>query len=251
MSIDDDEVGGYGQLKLPGVCPPPILAERAFVRLATRWHAELPDDPDCAPARSTDLLALSCLQLAVDYGPLMSDTARSWMATNGKAARQRGGESWIDSLPWGLCEIARTDEDPYYTFDILSSSRAIVRLVCNLSHDNSSIRNWLMEIGWIMRSSLPTDALEFLFRNLADKLSGQVSAMGLAAALIPDEALFWRMADEMFDPPPEFEEQYRKRLVLVKEIGVLRMQAPFWKLESECRAIIEDAVLGERPVREH
>ena len=87
--------------------------------------------------------------------------------------------------------------------------------------------------------------------NVATKLSGQISAIGLAAATYSDEAFFWRIADEFYDPPPEFEEQYRERLVRVRGIGVLQMQAPFWKLEAECRTIIEKAVLGESLVREH
>lgn len=250
MTIYEDEVGPDGQLKLSGICAPPILAERAFLRLARQWRTELPDEPDAVTSRSTDLLALSCLQIAVDYGPQLTDNARLWMVANAMAAEQREGEAWIDALAWRLCELKCTDKNPIISYDFLTSSRAIVKQVRNLSHEDSSIRAWMMEIGWIVRRSLPSAATEELFETLATKLSGQVSTMGLAASSFSDETLFWRVANEFYDPPPEFEAQYRDRLALLKEIGVLRMQAPFWKLEAECRAIIEKTVLSQHFIRQ-
>jgi len=49
-------------------------------------------------------------------------------------------------------------------------------------------------------------------------------------------------------PPAKFEEQYRDRLKLLKEHGILEAQAPFWALEAQCRKVIGDAILGERLV---
>lgn len=62
-------------------------------------------------------------------------------------------------------------------------------------------------------------------------------AAGLAARCYGSWEGFLLFAQEYEDV--EHKEQYKTRLERISDVGELSVQAPFWKLESECRKQIE------------
>lgn len=144
----------------------------------------------------------------------------------------------MDRLSWSLCQSA--------CWSIKSQTEAVKQLTANLDHHNSSIRNWMMEIGWFVVPFLNhVEATALLLKNLADTLVGPLRAAGLAARFFENDGLFFLFA-ESFKPPDSFEAQYRDRLKYVKENGIQTSQAPFWKTEASCRKEIERSALGFR-----
>jgi len=237
FSWEDLETGKPGQLELPGFTPFPIVAERAFLVLARKWNVDVQAaDRDTSLPREVDIHALSCLLLAVEWGDKFTDVARQQMGSNRGATAARGFQSWYDRLPWELCQASFMMVSP-------SEAGAVKKLTVNLDNRDSSIRSWMMEIGWIARSWLnASEAMPLLLKNLADTLGGPFKAVALAVALVstPDE--FWTLArDFKYD---RFAEQYAHRLKLLEEHGIFDIQASFWHLEVQCRKVIADAVLG-------
>jgi len=188
----------------------PIVAERAFLTLAREWLAEVEKAPkDCALPRAVDMRALSCLLLAVESGTKFTDIARRQMEINREAAAARLPPSWIDQLPWKLCQSAFLMSPP--------QSDAVQELTVNLDHHNSSIRCWMMKIGWRVVPWLnPVEANVRLLKNLADTLAGPFMAAGLAARLFDKEDDFLAFA-HTFTPPESFKEQYQNRLKRLEE----------------------------------
>lgn len=239
------EDGQAGQLGFPGLssASAPTIAERAFVRLAREWHAEASRNPIKHPLpRAVDVLALSCLLLSVEWGHEFSIVARDQIAINRIFAENRGSRSWHDGLSWNLCMDSRWGYATRgYSLEVLTS---------NLSHHDSSIRAWMMEIGWFVRSWLDSaEATRRLLKNVADTLLDTGMAFGLAARLFVNADEFMAIARE-FVPPSSFEDQYQSRLKFLSDYGILETQAPFWRLECRCRHTIESAVLGRRLVPE-
>ncbi len=234
-----DPDGKPGQLYLPGFAPNTTLAEWAFLVLARQWREEVSAaDPDRPLPSSADQLAFSSLFLAVAGGHEFSDAARQQAEANKEVVADRR-VAWAEQLPWALAESA-------HPATINERVNHVENLTANLDHADSSIRIWMMKLGWIVRSWLdPVEATPRLLKNLADTLAGPDRAAGLAAALAPTEDEFWNLA-RGFDPPSGFADQYLNRLDQIKKLGVLGVQAPFWKLEAECWKVISDAVLGYR-----
>lgn len=229
-----------GQLSLPGVTTVPTVAERAFLVLARKWHEEVTlVRRELALPRSADDLALACLILAVEYTGAFTEVAVRQAQINRDVVATRGHMSWIDQLPWRLCEDSILTSPP-------SEAESVRQLTANLNHHDSSIRCWLMEIGWIVRSWLvPEHAVPLLLQNVGNTLGGWFMSAGLAAALTSTEDEFWILA-RGFAPPDRFEEQYRDRIDVAKAEGVLQLQILFWKREALLRKVIADAVLGQR-----
>jgi hypothetical protein len=101
----------------------------------------------------------------------------------------------------------------------------------------------MMEIAWFVCHWLnPVEAGVRLLENLGDTLAGPFMAAGLAARLFEDSKQFFDFARQ-FDRVDR-KEQYRKRLQYVEENGILTVQAHFWKLESECRTMIEKSLFN-------
>ncbi len=239
MTWEDIELGRTGQLSFPVLTTAPIVAERAFLTLAREWLMEVEKAPkDCALPQTADMRALSCLLLAVESGSKFTDVARQQMEINMEAAAARLPPSWIDQLPWKLCQSV-------FLMSPLQSN-AVQELIVNLDHHNSSIRCWMMKIGWFVIPWLnPVEATVRLLKNLADTLSGPFMAAGLAARCFDKEDDFLTFA-RTFTPLDSFEEQYQNRLKGVEELGIQTVQAPFWETEAICRKEIERAVLGFR-----
>jgi hypothetical protein len=111
-------------------------------------------------------------------------------------------------------------------------------LVENLDHPSSSIRIWMMKLAWFVHPWLNiVEASGHLCRNLADTLAWPLMAAGLAARCYDSWEDFLSFAQEYEDV--EHKEQYKSRLERISDVGELSVQAPFWKLESECRKQIE------------
>jgi len=239
MTWEEIEQGCPGQLNFPGLIPIPTVVERAFLVLAREWQAEYEAQP--APKWLTSHmgdLALACLIVSVDWGNKFTDVARKQMETNRLTAAAHDHPSWMNELPWELCQSS-------FLMSPLQSD-AVQKLTVNLDHHNSSIRCWMMEIGWFVVPWLnPIEATTRLLKNLADTLRGQFRAVGLAARLFDKEDDFLAFA-RTFTPPDSFEEQYQNRLKRVEELGIQTVQAPFWATEAICRKEIERDGLGFR-----
>lgn len=244
MTWEEIEQEQSGQLDFPALISTPTVAERAFLALAREWQAEVERSPkDSALPRAVDVRALSCLLLAVEWGADFTSVARDQMETNRLAAEGRREMSWMDQLSWNLC-LASSLVSP-------SQCSAMQELTANLDHHNSSIRCWMMEIGWFAVPWLnPVEAAVRLLKNLADTLAGPFMAAGLAARFFDNADGFLGFARH-FKPPDSFAEQYRNRLKYVEEHGIREIQAPFWETEAICRKAIEQAGLGFRKAGEH
>lgn len=240
MTWEQIEDGRPGQLSFPAFIPVPTMAERAFLTLAREWASLAEKTPQGnADPRSADERALSCLLLCVERGTEFTEVACQQMESNRKAAATRGQLSWMNELPWKLCQSANLMSPP-------SERRAVEELTANLDHHNSSIRCWMMEIGWFVVPWLnPVEASVRLLKNLADTLCGPFMAAGLATRFFEKPESFFDFA-KTFKPPAGFEAQYQNRLKTVEDSGILEMQADFWQTEAICRQHIERAVLGLR-----
>jgi hypothetical protein len=231
------EAGLDGQLPLPGLEDAPSLAERAFIRLAQRWHEGFSAvDRDGPPPRAVDELALAALLLAREHGAVFTEVAWQHARSNIEIAEMRK-VPWMDRLSWRLVTAARLMEPGRsWEFD---------ELRCNLNHHNSALRIWTMELAWMVRPWLDYEsALPLLLGNVAGTLSGVEMSWGLAGTLFPSAEDFHSVAE--FWQPEEFAAQYADRIVILKERGLLAMQAGFWKTEALCRRRIADEMTSLR-----
>jgi len=237
LTWEEIEQGGPGQLDFPGWVTFPIMAERAFLALAREWLAEVEKIAEgYALPRAVDMQALSCLLLAVEWGTEFTSVARDQMEKNRLAAAKRREMSWMDQLSWKLCMASYLMSPP--------KSDAVQELTANMDHHNSSIRHWMMELGWLaIPWCNPVEAAVRLLKNLANTLGGPFMAAGLAARFFDKAEEFIAFAWS-FTPPDSFEKQYQDRLRYLEEHGILEMQAPFWTTEAICRKGIERAGYG-------
>lgn len=241
VTWEELEDGREGQLGFPGLssASAPTIAERAFLTLAREWHVEAERTPkDHRLPHSADILALSCLLLSVEWGAEFSAVATRQMETNRLLVANRMTVSWDDELSWELCAASRL------TFPMESPAAQL--LTANLYHHKSSIRIWMMEIGWFARPWLdPDEATRRLLDNLATTLGEPFMAAGLAARFFATNDDFLAFAHS-YAAPSAYQEQYRDRLSFITGYGILQIQAPFLQLDCECRQAIEQASLGLR-----
>ncbi len=220
-----------------------FFAEQAFLVLSREWMETSRNTPaeQCLSTQA-DALAMACLLLAVEWGADFTDNARSEMEANRAIAESRREPSWIDELPWRLCLASNIPQPP-------SDEPAVWELTTNLDHHNSSIRIWMMQLGWMVVPWIdPVEATVRLMKNLADTLCQPFMAAGLAARFFeikgkPDRFLSFAKAVK---PPDGFETQYHERLEQLKEQGTLAMQVGFWRSEALCRKEIERAAMACR-----
>jgi hypothetical protein len=218
------------QLELPGLRGNPTRPELAFLELARQWHVEASKTKYAVPLPSSaDLRAQSCLLLAVEWGAEFSQKAQN-MAESCSEAVAEGPYARFDRLSWKLCNCAAAEKRWEAT--------PVETLVENLDHPSSSIRIWMMKLAWFVHPWLNVvETSVHLCRNLADTLAWPLMAAGLAAHCYGSWEGFLSFAREYKDV--ERKEQYKIRLQQISEVGELSVQAPFWKLESECRKQIE------------
>lgn len=221
---------------------PPMVAESAFVELADRWREQVRQTPDESPLPgSADDVALACLLLAADWGAEFSEVASSRIRSNQQIAAKRGWRAWMDRLSWDLCEACRMSSP--------AESRSFMKLTANLDHHNSSIRIWMMEIGWCVREWLKSDeAIKRLLNNFGTTIYGPSMAAGLAACLFDSVEDFLEFAGSYAMPGGHHEDQYRASLKEISRASIVEAQAPLWQMECECRRLIERTSLGLRPI---
>ncbi len=240
LTWEEIEQGKAGQLDFPALVTAPSMAERAFLSLSREWLAEYQGQtpPKCLTSHMGDL-ALACLLLAVEWGKDFTRVAHAQMEENRITAAGHAKPSWMNELPWQLCQSVGLKAAP-------KDTKAVANLTVNLDHHNSSIRYWMMEIGWFTVPWLDrVEATLRLFKNLADTLCGPFMAAGLASRFFDKEEEFFNIAKK-FKPPKGFEDQYQDRLKHVEKHGILTMQTIFWQDEAICRREIELAVLSWR-----
>jgi len=217
----------FGQLPLSGFEDVPVMAERVFIRLARRWHDVFSTaGSHDTPPRLADELALACLMLAREHDEEFTVVPRVQQERNIVQACRRAVFVWVDSMPWRIMQR--------------DGGWELEQLYGNLSHHNSALRIWAMELGWACRSSLDKEkALPRLLENVAGTLIGVQMAWGLAGALFDTTAEFHAFAENW--QPTDFANQYAERVIMFKKDGLLAAQAPFWKTESTCRRLIAEA----------
>lgn len=243
---EEFERGAYRQLPLPGMeqlpvtAGPPVTAERAFLALAREWRTlvvnALVGPP---PPRRSEELALASLLLSVEWAAQFSPLVVRECEENAKVAASLASRGWYNRLPWRLCgELVTGGPD-------LAGALSLNELTVNLNHQDSAIREWMLEIAWIVRDHLPVErATHLLLTNVADKLAGVNMSAGLALALYPSVESFEAVAQAF--TLEDFAEQYRHRLDAYREVGWKATQRYLWELESSCRKIAGSAVLGLR-----
>lgn len=120
---------------------PSDLAERAFLVLARKWRERVQVvSSDAMLPQDADTLALSCLTLAVEWGSDFTVQAERQIEANTELLEARERPAWFDQLLWDLCLTSNLPAP--------SESEAVERLTANLDYHNSSIRHWMMELGW-------------------------------------------------------------------------------------------------------
>jgi len=199
--------------------------------------------PDRALPEPADDLALAALLLAVERGGTFTDRPLRQIRENIAATElsTRKLWVWIERLVWDLCAEATTASP--------SDSGPVQLLTATLDHDDSSIRGWCLKLAWMVRPWLRgEDAVPRLLTVLANTLGNPLLAGALAAEFFPDPELFWLAAEE-FDPPRDFESQYRERVETLREHGIVQLQLPFFVREARCRKLIEDAAFEAVPHR--
>ncbi len=138
--------------------------------------------------------------LSVEWGWNFTDVARNQMDINENISESLRSSPWLDQLPWQLCQ-ASLETTP-------SGSEAVELLTDNLAHHHSSIRCWMIEIGWISRSLLDVSkAIPLLLKNISDTIFEPFLSAGLAAAIFvkKNDKEFYEMAPK-FNPRPDCKE---------------------------------------------
>ena len=236
MTWEEMEQGQTGQPNLPDMTSVPTVAERAFLILARRWETEYKKQD--SPKRLTNHmgdLALACLTLSVEWGESFSKVARTQMEINKKIVQSLSQQSWMNELPWTLCQVTN--------LKVPEKSSEVKELTSNLDHHKSAIRRWMLEIAWFALPWLDKkEALPQLLKNLANPILWGEESAGLAARFFEDDKSFFYFAKD-FIPADEFKKQYHNRLTSLERKGLLDVQSIFWQTEAICRKEIEDTVL--------
>lgn len=122
------------------------MSEKAgdvFLKLAAEWSAEVGKTPrGNALPRAADLRALACLMLATRRGLCFGPETMEIMEANRQAVVGWNVMSWADQLPWNLCMSFYRQPNP--------PASTAMALTDHLSHPDSSIRGWMMDIGWVI-----------------------------------------------------------------------------------------------------
>lgn len=241
LNWKERETGLPGQPPLPSLEDRPSKAEMIFLSLSNEWKKGVTAKDakkDYYLPWDLDELALSCLLLARDYGSSFTEVAKQDMDAN-ITLLEKPLITWIYKLPWQLA-TASMDENP-------ENSYAVDALVANLNHHNSSIRTWMVEIGWLVRKWLKAEhSLDPLLENIASALVGVEISWGLAASLFENQDDFYEAAKswELPENVNHFKSQYDDRCNELSKMGTTYMQGPLWKLEARCRQIITERSLS-------
>lgn len=222
---------------LPGICDELPVPETAFIAQCVKWQALVrPLDPDRVPPREADEATLAALLVAVEYGVNLGPCAEREADRVLDLIKARESP-WLDDMPWNLIKSLIGFEYP--------ARDGMDRLSYNLNHHNSVIRGWIHEIAWIARKHLRVNIVRpILLGNLAIQLAGVPESAGILAALHEDKEELDRLADEFV--PERLEDQYRERLIRIREEDWNAQPVNLWHLENKCRRIIWQSVANCR-----
>ena len=212
------------------------VTDACLSRLARSFSEKCPPPDTCPLPSQLDDLCLACLLLAAEWGGHAPATTTEELTACGEKV---SGRFWGDLLPWQLAlALCHRDEN--------TVTSRLEELTANLDHHNSSIRLWMHDVAWCVRDRLnPVEAHLRLLTNVADKLAGWDSSLGLCRALFPTDEAFWQIADTF--EPPDFQEQYQTRLTLAHKDGLARFLTRFEKKELRLRRLICETTLELTP----
>jgi hypothetical protein len=226
-----------GQVWLPGVPSSESVrvADVCLRQLCQSFIEQCPTDSEARLSSELDDLSLACLLLAVEWGKRSPEETSAPLASCLDAVADR---FWGDLLPWKLAlEFCRHNPRGVY---------GLPQLMANLDHHNSSIRGWMLDLGWIVRHKLyNVDVMPKLLKNVADTLAYWDLSLGLCRALFPDDEAFFKAADNF--QPESLADQYQERLALARERGLPLFQLYFKNMELGIRQKICGLALGLTP----
>ncbi len=236
------------------------VAESCLLQLAQYYRSNWNKQPgEGSRSRSVDEASFACLLICEGYACFLSDEAINALLSCRKAIPSSNNPVlWLDILPWDLAIDAlrsnpgRTEKQLEFKYSgkvwVLAPSgmsmSPINFLVENLSHHNSSIRSFILELTWFVRKRVPFEkAARTLLKNVADTLGYWDWSLGLCSSLFENEEQFWAFADA-FEPPQEFLEQYRDRLKGVHKDKLRQCRYHFTELELKPRQMIDEWALS-------
>jgi hypothetical protein len=236
------------------------VAESCLLQLAQYYSAHCSKPPvEEARSRSVDEASFACLLICESYACLLSDEAINVLLSCRKAIPSSNNPVlWLDILPWDLAIDAlrsnpgRTEKQLEFNYSgkywVLAPSGMSMSpvnfLVENLTHHNSSIRSFVLELAWFVRKRIPFEkAARALLKNVADTLGYWDWSLGFCSCLFENEEQFWAFADA-FEPPHEFFVQYHDRLKTVHEDKLLQCRYHFIELELKLRQMIDEWALS-------
>lgn len=213
--------------------------DQALIALARKWRdITAKVKRDCALPEDADMLALSCLILAAEWGDHLTKSVNPVLEENAGLADARWtmhSYSDIEKLAWRLCHSDTETES--------MREVAVESLIEYLTHHNSAVREWAMKLGWMARPWLPAcTVVPLMLKNVADTLGGVRSAMGLARGLCATDSDLEAIIAEY--EPERYVEQYANRIKIFREEGFFMSQTSLLDLECRCRQIVEREILG-------
>ncbi len=200
------------------------LAERAFLNIAQEYYDRMKSLNGARPPASLYDLSYACLMLCIE------GNIRDSVVVIAAAIRCRNTvDNWLDALPWNLIENI---VNPGWGYDWFAE------LDVNLINGDSSIRAYMMDLAWFVRSKMAVRTVaDAMLKNVADTLGYVGEAISLCVAMFPTLAEFWAYA-EAYSPPALFEEQYRDRLADLKKGNVAQYTVLHMELDIRVRKLI-------------
>lgn len=152
-----------------------------------------------------------------------------------KTVRKSGSFPQYDCLPWQLCFGS------LYGFDYAEGT--FEYLIGNFTHESSSVREYVMKLGWIVKSDLNIDdCAQPLLRNVANTLGGWDMAAGLCSKLFDNDDMFLEYAKKMTDFGT-FQDQYDSRLESIEELKPYVFCLPHLTMEQQIHELIHSISL--------
>jgi hypothetical protein len=216
----------------------PIVAEQAFLKIAREWQdATMTAASDNALPTKADTMSLACLILSDEWGKQFTEGVDPQIKENERLAFSRwNGAPFAkyESLIWRLAG-AISGKAP--------QSEIMTELIDTLTIHNSAIREWAMKLAWIVRHLMPAGVVvPLLLLDVENTLGAVREAMGLASALCQTN-------DELENfiakyEPETYAEQSDSRIKQFRGEGFGLSQFTFLSMESDCRRMIEESILG-------
>jgi hypothetical protein len=236
------------------------IAENCLLQFTQYYCANCNKQPgEGAWSRSVDEASFACLLICESYASFLSDEAINTLLSCRKAVPSSNNPVlWLDILPWDLAIDAlrsnpgRTEKQLEFNYSgkywVLAPSgmsmSPINFLVENLTHPNSSVRSFILELTWFVRKRIPLEkTAKVLLRNVAETDVTWDWSLGLCSSLFENEERFWGFAGA-FKPSPSFSEQYQDRLKKAREDRLLQCRCHFIELELKLRQMMDQWALG-------